>query len=110
MTVTIGADAASMKFSVFGFCAHHSGRSQRIFCISSTELLVGLPHILRRQAGILKSNSLSSWFSLGPVNQFAYLWSVYFEAGTAVIGPSWSHTKNAINFAGSVWLAFADTR
>ena len=45
------------------------------------------------------------------LSEFAYLWLVYFEAGIAtVIGPSWSHTKNAINFAGSVWLAFADTR
>ena len=52
-----------------------------------------------------------SWFGLSPVSQFGYLCFVCFEAGTAtVIGPSWSHTKNAINFAGSVWLAFADTR
>ena len=59
----------------------------------------------------LLSHSLSSWLSLSPVNQFGYLWFVCFEAGIAtVIGPSWSHTKNAINFAGSVRLAFADTR
>ena len=50
-------------------------------------------------------------FGLSPVNQFGYLWIVCFEAGIAtVIGPWWSHTKNAINFADSVWLALADTR
>jgi len=38
-------------------------------------------------------------------------YGVFCEAGIpTVMGPSWSHTKNAINLAGSVWLAFADTR